>query len=122
MSSTHKNYNLQFVNKVFDKTIFKTVEYIIASNTAFKGLYFYLSQIEGPDHITDILDDVNKALQGIPFESNIRVGSETTTLALSNVQIEDQGQTINIPIIDFKSILTEYLNFLLEPPLEGTKV
>jgi hypothetical protein len=122
MSSTHKNYNLQFVNKVCEKTNFKTVEYINASNTASKGLYFYLNQIEDPDHITDILNDVNKALQGLPFDSYIRVGSETTTLTLSNVQIEDQGQTINIPIMDFKSILTEYLNFLLEPPLEGTKV
>jgi hypothetical protein len=123
MSAIHKNYNLTFENKIFEKRNFKDVNFINRSDKTFTPIYFYLNQILSKDLIEDILIDVNKALLGQPFNDGIEIGSERITLTTDNVEIIDvEGYINNIPTMDFKSILEEYKKFLETPPLSNTRV
>ena len=112
MNDIHKRYNLQFVKQSLNGLPEKRVFQQNKTDQSFVPLYFYIIQIRFVDNIDLILEEVNNALNWQPFNDGIEVGSETVNLTQRYVEIIDQGITLNIPTIDFKSILEEYKIFL----------
>ena len=123
MSIIHKNYNLIFINKIWENEVSKTCD-IINKNASptYIALSTYLVYAQYPDNIVEmLLPEVINAINGasdieLPIDTiDVHVGSLQTT-------IEWNGFVEMIPTVDFKAILQEYADFLLTPPLDGTKV
>jgi len=112
-------YKITFINKVSkkDKTITKIPNSINDTLSVF--LFNWNS-----DEINEILlPDIDKALSNI--NSEIENGSETISILIYQDKVDfydDDGFAYQISTKDFKEIVIGWRDFLLTPPLSGTKV
>jgi hypothetical protein len=123
MSTTHRNYNLVFLNKVFKGSSTKTCELIsdYASPT-YVNLSTYLIYVQYADDIIEsILPEVQRALEGLESD-DISVETVSVKLGPVNTEFEWGGRPETVSTLDFKKILQEYVEFLQASPLNGTKV
>lgn len=124
MNIIHKNYNLNFVNQIWEGKVHKTCE-IINENVVpnYSGLSTYLIYIQYPADIPEnLLPEVENALNG----EDIDISIDTITVSVGQIETKIDwnawGGEETLLSVDFKKILIEYYNFLISTPLEGTKI
>ncbi len=119
---TYKKYNLVFYNEV----VFGRVDKVVGGGSnlsfLFSPLSYYIYLVGHYEAISDVLIDVNKALNGESSYDGIEVGTERIILSKDLTTItSSNGKTQSIPTSDLKAILLEYEIFINTPPLNGAK-
>lgn len=115
-------YKIELKNKVFNFETGKEIHKSI--NTTNGELTTFLNDWR-VESITDyLIPETEKVLNGV--EQELETGSETITIFIkqSDVDFYDyDGDYVNsIPTQDFKEIIIGWRDFLLTPPLNGTKM
>ncbi|HEY6142177.1 MAG TPA: hypothetical protein VIV55_01940 [Flavobacterium sp.] len=114
-------YKINFQNVAeqfpgFSKEIDKTPD----TNNQYLSMFLYSWNAQ--DINETLIPDINIALSNP--ESEIENGSETISILIyqNKVDFYDDGFVCTIPTQDFKEIVIGWRDFLLTPPLNGTKV
>ena len=112
-------YQIEFKNKIskIDGKITKipTLKYAPLSTFLFSWTIGEINEF--------LLPDIDEALLNI--NSEIENGSETISILLYHNRVDfyyDSGLIYQLPTIDFKEIVIGWRDFLLTPPLNGSKV
>jgi hypothetical protein len=115
-------YQISFQNKIIDfekqgKVIYK----ILSTNNSFISEFFldWRNGIEIQDYL---LPDIESILNN--EEDEIQVESETFSVLMYQNKVvfyPENHDTFEIPTLDFKEIAIAWRDFLLEPPLNGSK-
>lgn len=122
-SNLINKYKLNFVNSAeqLNNNPRKIVKYPNIQN---KHLFLFLYEWSSAKEINeDLLPDIESAFLDVNYsESN---ASENVSIMIYHDRVElydDNGFVYELPIVDFKEILIGWRDFLLTPPLNGSKV
>jgi hypothetical protein len=115
-------YRINFQNQIEEPSGFsKKIDKFPNTNNEFLSMFLYEWSAQ---EINDILlPDINAAL--LNSGSEIENGSETISILIYQDRVDfygDDGSVYELPTLDFKEIIIGWRNFLLTPPLNGTKV
>lgn len=91
-------------------------------NTSIGGLSFFLHELSLYQINEYILPSINEVLS--EGSEEVEVGTETTFLIISLEEViflPDNQPQFSLPFDDFKQIVEGWRDFLLSPPLNGTK-
>ena len=114
-------YNIKFLNKTFNWGGSKIISKSIEINNRY--LNEFLDNWNAQEINDILLPDINQAL--VTPNSEIENGSETISILIYQNKVDfygDDGFVFQIPTQDFKEIVIGWRDFLLTPPLNGTKV
>ena len=115
-------YQIRFENKVFDFETGKEIHKSISTNNG--ELTTFLNDWTAPKINELLLPDFDEAMAN-PSEKIIN-GSETINIHIYNNVVEfynsDYDFVSELPTQDFKEIVIGWRDFLLTPPLNGTKM
>jgi hypothetical protein len=116
-------YGIEMSNYVMDFPGFgKELHKSMSINIEIVGVFFHGWKAAEIDD--SLLPDIEEAL-ATPG-SEVQTGSPTVTVLIYNDIVDfydrDLNFVITIPTLDLKEIAIMYRDFLLEPPLAGTKV
>jgi hypothetical protein len=116
--SVLENRNIKFTNKIIDGEIYK-----IAT-----GGIGHIQSIKNISTLNEFIDMINMTING-NFNSisdpDVSSNLEVAFITPNGVQIWDENveNIIHlIPLQDFKEILVAWRDFLLTPPLNGSKI
>lgn len=99
----------------------KEIDKVPDTNNEFLSTFLYTWRAQ--DINETLVPDINIALMNP--ESEIENGTETITILIYQDRVEfydDDGFVYKLPTHDFKEIVIGWRDFLLTPPLNGTKV
>lgn len=118
-------YKINFVNRKFDfGGDFKIIKFPYTNSewlTSFLSEWTRVSDLDDSDG--GLITDVNAAL--VNPSAEIESGSQLVDIIIYQNKVDfypDSGDLFSIPTIEFKEILLGWRDFLLTPPLDGTKV
>jgi hypothetical protein len=115
-------YKISFTNNVIEFVDSgKEISKIPNTNSIY--LSNFLDDFNAQEIDELLLSDINDAL--LNPNSEIENGSETISIIIYQNRVDfydDDGFVYEIPTIDFKEIVIGWRDFLLTPPLNGTKV
>lgn len=112
-----ENKNIKFINKIINGEVYKT---------ATPGLG-YIQSIKNISTLNEFIDMVNATISGdfgTIDDPDVSSSYEVAFLTPDGVEVMDENveNVIDvIPLQEFKEILIAWRNFLLTPPLNGTK-
>lgn len=86
----------------------------------------FLISIKNPDYYTsELLLEIANALEGPETEEGIEKGGTTVLFYIHKTRVDFYSNYsddfFSIPTSDFKEIIIGWRDFLLQPPLDGTK-
>lgn len=114
-------YEISFSNTITDwPRRGKVIEKIPITNNQSLSNFLYDWDAELINEI--LLPDIDTALAN--FDSEIESGSETVSISIYQDRVDfypDGYSSFTIPTVDFKEIVLGWRDFLLTPPLNGTK-
>jgi len=118
------SYKIKFINLNNDGTIYKTAE----SKTGDPTIY-HISACFEPEIIQSIITDVDHAINGnFSLVGNADISSETEIAFITpnNIEFWDIDESNQTPqffsLLEYKELLIGWKNFLLSPPLHGSKI
>lgn len=117
-----KQYQVSFTNKIFDFKI-KGKEIIKVPTVNNIHLNNFLIETNVERINDDLLTDIEAGL--LNLNSEISNGSESVSILIYHDRTElydDDGFVYELPTQDFKEIVIGWRDFLLTPPLNGSKV
>lgn len=115
-------YKISFTNNVIE-FVDSGKEISKIPNTNSNYLSNFLDDFNAQEIDELLLSDINDAL--LNPNSEIENGSETISIIIYQNRVDfydDDGFVYELPTIDFKEIVIGWRDFLLTPPLNGTKV
>jgi hypothetical protein len=118
-----ENYNINFYNAVSTSsyTELNTVDKIPSTYKSELTTFLYNWTVDEIDEL--LLPDIESVLS--EEESEIENGSETIQIVIYLDHVTfypENADSFTIPTLDFKEIVIGWRDFLLEPPLNGSKV
>jgi hypothetical protein len=115
-------YEISFQNQIEEISGFsKKIDKFPDTNNEYLSMFLYYWNAQDID--SSLLPDINTAL--LDSESEIENGSEIISILIYQDRVDfydDDGFVYELPTIDFKEIIIGWRDFLLTPPLNGTKV
>lgn len=115
--SVIENRNIKFINKIIDGEVYKTAS----------GDVDYIIFIRDVTVLDEFIIKVNSAINGNLniIESDVSADIQIAFITPNNVELwDEEGENVihTITHQDFKEILIAWRDFLLSPPLHGSKV
>jgi hypothetical protein len=115
-------YEISFQNQIEEISGFsKKIDKFPDTNNEYLSMFLYYWNAQDID--SSLLPDINTAL--LDSETEIENGSEIISILIYQDRVDfydDDGFVYELPTIDFKEIIIGWRDFLLTPPLNGTKV
>ncbi len=117
-------YKINFYNSVYEGPVtkIKDIDKIPSTNNKFLTTFLY-SWSRSSDIDELLLPDIETVLN--EEESELDNGSETIQITIYLdlvIFYPENSDSFSIPTVDFKEIIIAWRDFLLESPLNGTKV